>query len=629
MPEKDKGALTAVFSNLWKGLNLFRTIVLNIVFFVILYYVLSFIMHDTRPEVPDSTALVVTPRGALVEELRWVKPSDSIERMLGMSGSETLLKDLVDAIDAAADDTRVKVLVLHLNSVGGTWLTKLQDLGAAIKRFKKNGKKVIATADNYNRNSYYIAAHADEIYLHHMGIVLLEGYGRFRRYFKEGLDKLDVDMNVFRVGKYKSAVEPYLRNKMSDNAREANLRWLNTLWDIYLNEVSAARGIDLETLKGYGQRFAELLEESGGDTAAMARKAGLVDHVVSRDKVRQRLIELVGENEQTRSYNRISHNSYLQRLKTDRWGDGATGDVVAVVVAKGSIMDGWQPPGNIGGDSTAALLRSARQDKNVKAIVLKVDSGGGSAFASEVIRREMELARQDGIPVVASMGSVAASGGYWISMAADHVWAYPATITGSIGIFGMVPTFQKTLKKHLGVTVDGVGTNPLTGVLRFDRAMSKQAAKAFQLGIDNGYQRFITLVANARNKKPEDIHEVAQGRVWSGRDAKNLGLVDSLGGFSDALKDAATRAKLGDGFKVKYFYRKPAFKDRILNTVLSRVNAGSTAHDVAEKQEIRHRIRPLNPFTRVLHVVIKQLTELSRFNDPKGIYAYCPEVVVF
>lgn len=624
MIEKEKGVLATVFGNLWKGINLFRKIVLNVIFFVILYYVLSFIMHDPRPEVPDSTALVVTPRGALVEELRWVNPMDSMERMMGMAGSETLLKDLVDAIDAAAGDPRVKVLVLNLNRVGGTWLTKLQDLGAAINRFKKSGKKVIAQADNYSRNSYYLAAHADEIYLHHMGMVLLEGYGRFRRYYKEGLDKFGVDMNVFRVGKYKSAVEPYLRSGMSENAKEANLRWLNMLWDIYLEDVATARSMDMRALKDYSQQFVQYLEETGGDTAAMAKKAGLVDHVATRDEVRERLIQLVGKNEETHSYNRISHKGYLQRLEKDRWGDDATGNVVAVVVAKGSIMDGWQPPGSIGGDSTAALLRKARQDKNVKAIVLRVDSGGGSAFASEVIRREMELARKDGIAVIASMGSVAASGGYWISMAADQVWAYPATITGSIGIFGMVPTFQDTLKKYLGITVDGIGTNPLTGVLRFDRAMSKEAQKAFQLGIENGYRRFITLVAKARNKKPEQIHDVAQGRVWSGLDAREHGLVDKLGNFSDALNAAAKKAKLGEDYKVKYFYRKPAFKNRMMNSFFTKVKTGTTPHDA---DEMRHR--SLNPFSRVLQVAIKQLTELSQFNDPNGIYAYCPEAAVF
>ncbi|NIM13433.1 MAG: signal peptide peptidase SppA [Candidatus Aminicenantes bacterium] len=616
MEEKKERKSASILARVWWGIDFFRRLVLNIVFFVILFYVLSFLLRDTRPKVPDSTALVVTPTGTIVEQLRQPELLDPAKAMVGLGGGrETLLKDLLDAIEAGKDDTRVKALVLNLNRMGGAGLTKLQDLGAAIDRFKKTGKKVIAVADNYYRNSYYLAAHADEIYLHQMGMLILEGYGRYRRYYKEGLDKLAVEVKIFRVGKYKSAVEPYSRNSMSEEAKESNLRWLGILWDSYLKDVAAARKIKIEAINDYIDRFNENLKKHKGDTAMTALKAGLVDHVVPRDRVRQRLIELVGEDKKTHSYYRIGYKAYLEALDRDRWGEDETGDVIGVVVAKGSILNGYQPPGTIGGDSTAALLRKARQDKKVKAIVLRVDSGGGSSFASEIIRRELEVARSDGKPVVVSMGAVAASGGYSISMASDEVWAYPTTITGSIGIYGMFPTFQKTMEKYLGVRVDGVGTNKFAGALRTDRAISPEVEEAIRMVIENGYDQFINTVAKARNMTPEQVHEIAQGRVWIGMDAHKLGLVDHLGGFSQALDSAAKLAKLGKDYKVKYFRQKLTSTQEMILNLLSE---NRTADAVGGNSR-----QALNPFTGALRVLMQQLKRLSEFNDPHGVYAYC------
>jgi protease-4 len=616
MEEKKKGALSKVLSRVWWGIDFFRKVVLNIVFFVILYFVLSFLLRDTRPEVPDSTALVAAPVGTLVEQLRQPELIDPAMDMVGLGeGRETLLKDLLDAIEAGKDDDRVKVLVLDLDWLGGAGLTRLQDLGAAIDRFKKTGKKVIAAADNYFRNSYYLAAHADEIYLNQMGMVILEGYSRYRRYYKEGLDRLAVEVKIFRVGKYKSAPEPYFRTGISEEAREADLRWLGVLWDSYLNDVAAARKIKVEAINGYNDRFTENLKENKGDTAIVALKAGLVDHVVPRDRVRQRLIELVGEDKKTHSFYKIGFKAYLKALNRDRWGDSETGDVIGVIVASGTIINGYQPPGNIGGDSTAALIREARQDKKVKAIVLRVDSGGGSSFASEIIRRELELAREEGKPVVVSMGTLAASGGYGISMASDEVWAYPTTITGSIGIYGIFPTFEKTMEKYLGVRVDGVGTNKFAGVLRPDRAISPEVEEAIRMVIDNGYDQFINTVAKARNMKPEQVHEIAQGRVWIGLDAHKLGLVDHLGGFRDALDSAAKLAKLGKDYKVKYFRQKlTSTREMILDMLSENRETGAVN---GNSRQI------LNPFTGALRVLMQQLKRLSEFNDPHGVYAYC------
>lgn len=610
--EKKGGWFLSTSAGVWRGIDFFRRLVLNIVFFTIFFYLIN-LLACQGPTVPGSTVLVLAPQGNIVEQLSSVK-MDPVNKLMGTEERETLLKDLLDAIAAGKEDLRVKVLLLDLDELGSAGLTKLQDLAAAIKDFKTSGKKVIAAADDYSRNSYYLAAHADEIYLHHMGMVVLEGYSRYRRFYKEGLDKLEVDVNLIRVGKYKSAAEPFIRNNMSEEDKEASIRWLNVLWASYLKDVAAARKITVDTINDCVDRFTDYLKEANDQPAVVAKNTGLVDHIGPRDLLRQRLIEVVGENNKTGSYYQIEYKDYLEALGGDRWGDYKSGHVVGIIVAKGSILNGKQPPGTIGGDSTAALIRKARKDDDVKAILFRVDSGGGSAFASEVIRRELELARKDGKPVIVSMGSVAASGGYWISMASDEVWAYPTTITGSIGIFGMIPTFQKTLKEYLGINVDGVATNKFGGAMRVDRELSPGIKEIIRRLIDRGYDQFITLVAKARNKTPEQVHEIAQGRVWIGSDAHKLGLVDHMGGMWEALDSAAKLAKLEKPYRIKYFRKKLGFWQRLWNQLFTKAS-------VKEHTQIRSQ-QSLNSYTDMLRILVKQIQRFSQFNDPNGVYAY-------
>ncbi|MCU0285240.1 MAG: signal peptide peptidase SppA, partial [Acidobacteria bacterium] len=497
-------------SPLWYGINLFRLVVLNIVFFILLFFILGLLMKP-RPHIPGSTALVIKPYGVIVEQ-RSIGGLGSAGKLMGIDAEpETLLKDLIDAIDFGSTDKRVKVLLLDLDNLSGAGLTKLQDIKDALVRFKKKGKKVISTANGYNHRSYYLAAYADEIYMHRMGRFFLEGFSHYGMFFKDGLDKLGVDVNVFRVGKYKSAVEPFIRNNMSDESREAAGKYLDVIWNIYLQDVAAGRGMEVNTLKNFIDQFPSRVKELGGDMAQMALKAGLIDYAASRDQVRDRLIKMVGEDRNTHNFYQVNYKDYLEALDRgdSRWGELARKNTVGVIIAKGNILNGHQQPGNIGGDSTADLIREARKNKNVKAIVLRVDSGGGSSFASEVIRRELELAHRDGKPVIVSMSSIAASGGYWISLPADEIWAYPATLTGSIGIFGILPTFQETLAKYLGIHVDGLGVNKWAGAIRFDRALSPEVAEVIQSFIDRGYNDFITLAAEARKTTPGKIHEIA------------------------------------------------------------------------------------------------------------------------
>jgi len=598
-----------------QGIDMTRRIVINVLFVAIIVALVVVAFSGGGPEVPESTALIVAPAGNVVEQLGGDPVEKMKQELMGGGEPETLLKDLVDAIALAKEDERVKVLVLDLNKLGGAGLTKLQDLGAAIDDFKSSGKTVIATGDNYSQSGYYLAAHADEICIHPMGMVMLDGFARYRTYYKDGIDRLELDWNIFKVGTFKSAVEPYLRNDMSPAAREANVEWMGDLWRAFLADVSAARGLPVEDLVAYSENVGALIEAVGGDTAKAALNAGLVDTLATRDQVRDRLIELVGEDEDSHSYYRVSVDDFLEAEGDDRTGQKAKGDLVGVVVARGMILGGSQPPGKIGGDSTSALIRQARQDDNIKAIVLRVDSGGGSAFASEIIRRECQLAKEQGKPVVISMGSVAASGGYWISMASDEIWAHPTTITGSIGIFGMFPTYQKPLAKYLGMRVDGVGTTSLAGAFRPDRELDPEVGKIIQSIINKGYNEFITLAAEARGVTAEDIDSIAQGRVWSGEDAHSLGLVDQLGGLKGAVASAAKLADLGDEFSVKYVEKELDFKQKMMADLFA--TAGwvfGPDHQVAADAPAPHR--------EVLRLIEEQFELLDQFNDPNGIYAY-------
>lgn len=607
-----KSSVARFFGALWRGLDQTRRITVNLLFVVLVVLLLGWLLSDGGPDIPDRTALVLAPEGDLVEQISGDPLDRAIEELAGGAEPQTLLRDLLDAIAAARDDDRVQVLVLDLNHMGGAGLSKLRDLRAAIADFKSAGKTVVATADDYSQSSYYLASTADEIHMHEMGLVLLSGYGRYRTYYKEGLDRLEVDMNIFRVGEFKSAVEPFLRNDMSDEARKANLEWLGDLWDVYLDDVAAARGMSKEELQATIDGFLDGLREDGR-AARTALRFGLVDHVGNRDAVRDRLIELVGEDEEGTSFPQVDHATYLASL--DQRASERAGDAqVAVIVARGTIVDGSAPPGEIGGDSTARLIRDARQDEAVKALVLRVDSGGGSAFASEVIRRELELAQAAGKPVVVSMGSVAASGGYWISTASDEIWASPSTITGSIGIFGMFPTFQKPLAKHLGVRVDGVGTTPLAGALRLDRELAPEVGEAIQLMIDQGYEDFLERVSKARGMTRDEVDAIARGRVWSGRDAHELGLVDHLGDLDQSIASAAEKAELDDDYGVRYVRKELDFQERLVADLLS---------GMAAVMGPRETVRAPGVHERFLDFLQEQTEMLRTLNDPNGIYAHC------
>lgn len=609
----------SLLGRLWRGLDACRRLAVNVIFYGLLLAI-AVALWSRRPEVPNGSALVVRPRGAIVEQLAEVDP---VERLMarGTASRETLLKDLVDGIRAAKVDKRIKALFLDLDEMGGSGQAKLSDLKAALADFRKSGKKVVAYADGYGQSAYYLAAQADELYLHPQGYLALQGFGRWRNYYKEGLDRLGVEVHVFRVGEYKSFAEPFLRNDMSPESREMSLDVYGDLWRSYLADVAAARKVRAEDVAHGIDSLPERLRDAGGDLARVALEAKLVDKLAPRDEVRRRMIELVGEDKKTKSFRQVDLGRYLEARGDDRMGEGR-GPAVAVVVAKGEILDGQQPAGQIGGDSTARLIRRAREDEAVKALVLRVDSPGGSAFASEVIRRECELTRMAGKPVVVSMGSVAASGGYWISTASDEIWAAPETITGSIGIFGLFPTVDKPLAKHLGVHTDGVGTTRFSDALRPDRPLDPALADVAQQVIDHGYEEFLARVGEARRMTRNQVDKIARGRIWSGEDARRLGLVDQLGGFDAAVAAAATRAKLTKGYRVWYVERERSLRDRMLAWL---ANAGLAALQLlgARPQEgSAWRPSGLSLAGR-LREIQTDAERLTRWNDPRGLYAHC------
>lgn len=604
----DSNTFTRILKGAWGIIDSSRKVVVNLLFLVIVIALLAMVFSSDGPKIAKATALVINPQGQLVEQLTAKSLDHIIDEARGVTISETLLKDVIDAIEAAESDDRIKVLVLNLNSFTGARLTKLQDVATAISKFKTSGKKVIAMSDFYGQDAYYLAAHADEIITHKMGGVMLEGFGRYRMYYKEGIDKLGLDVHIFKVGTFKSAVEPYLRNDMSDYAKEANEEWMGDLWQNYLNEVAAARGIKPEKLNEYAQEVTGLVAEAKGDTTKTSLDFGLVDQALTRIETSEYLIGLVGENEETHSYNMVGLQEYVTTLDGDRFGRAAKGDKVGVIVARGTILDGTQPAGTIGGDSTAALIRQARNDESVKAIVLRVDSGGGSAFASEVIRRELEKARADGKPVIASMGSVAASGGFWISTSSDQIWAHPSTITGSIGIFGMFPTYQKPLAEHLGIRVDGISTAPLAGI-RTDRELPTEVGDMIQQIIEKGYREFLDRVAESSGMTTEEVNTVAQGRVWSGKDAFDRGLVDNLGTLDDAIAAAAKLAKLGDDYVVGYIEKEEEFQDKVMRQLTSKA--------ITSLNQNTSRASALDGMLRKIE---RAAADFEALNDPSHAY---------
>ncbi len=604
--------IAGFFKWTWRLLNFVREMVLNLFFIFLVLVGVGIWMQVSGGDSKETAS-----RGALLLDISGVivdKPDSSqrfsklSRQLLGASSDrlqENSLFDIVNTIRQAKDDRNITGIVMDLKNFAGGDQPSMQYIGKALKEFRDSGKPVYAVGENYSQGQYYLASFANKIWLSPQGVVDLHGFATNGLYYKSLLDKLKVSTHVFRVGTYKSAVEPFIRDDMSPAAREADSRWIGELWQNYLNTVAANRQIPAEQVFPGAQGLLEGLTKTGGDTAKYALENKLVDALASSAEIEKALTKEFGWSKTDKNYRAISYYDYALKTPAD------TGDSIGVVFANGAIMDGEETQGKVGGDTTAAQIRDARLDPKVKAIVLRVNSPGGSVTASEVIRAELAAARAAGKPVVVSMGGMAASGGYWISTPANYIVANPSTLTGSIGIFGVITTVENSLDS-IGVHTDGVSTSPLADV-SITRALPPEAQQMMQLSIENGYKRFITLVADARHSTPEQIDKIAQGHVWTGQDAKANGLVDSLGDFDDAVAKAAELAKVKQ-WHLEYYVDEPTFFDKVMDNM-----SGSVRAMLPDAFQV---MLPA-PLASVASTVKSESDKLAAFNDPQNRYAFC------
>jgi protease-4 len=560
MADSEPGWLRRTLGGFLRLVDATRRLVLNVLFLLIVVVLAVALFTSSRPRLSENTALVVVLRGDLVEQYSGSAREAQLAEALGGVERETQLRDVVAVLDAAARDPNIARAVLILDDMGSAGMAKLNEVAAALERFRSAGKQILAWGSQMSQAQYYLAAHADQVYLHPSGAVLLTGLGGYRNYYRDALDRLGVTVNVFRVGKYKSFVEPFVNNAPSREAQEAESFWLNDAWTSYTGQVEQARKLPTGALGRMIDELPVRLGAAGGDLAKLALSEKLVDALMTRDELRALLIKRGAEDPAHKTFRQVSFQEYRYGLPDS--GDRST--QVAVVVVQGDIVDGDAPQGAIGGRSTAELIRHARDDDTVKALVLRVDSPGGSAFGAELIRRELEITRKAGKPVIVSMSDVAASGGYWVSTSSDEVLADPATITGSIGVFGLVPTFDKTLDK-LGVHTGGVTTTWLAGGPDLRRPLDPRFGQVIQASVGHIYQEFLARAAASRHATAEQIEEVAQGRVWTGRQAHERHLVDGFGGLAAAIHDAAQHAKLTPGFRTMYIELEPKGLTRLLD----------------------------------------------------------------
>jgi len=610
----NSGLFKKIFSVLWSGVDGLRK-VLHLFLLLLIFSIVIGAMSSQAPSMPAKASLVIRPAGNLVDQLAGDPYDRAIEELLGEENPQTLVQDVIDGLEFAKADDRITAVLLDLSAMPGGGLSKLQRIGNAIDDFRISGKPIIATADFYGQGAYYLASRADEVYMHPDGLFLLRGFGIYINYYKGLLDKLLVDWNVFKVGTHKSAPEPFTRDSMSDENRASMSSLLDQLWGLYKADLVAARELDENTIDDLMSNLVEYTETLNGDLAQMALDFGFVDGLLTRDELRDRIIEASAtEADEHGDFPATELDDYLAQMRLIK-GVAAAEQNVAVIVAAGPILNGSQPPGTIGGDSTARLLRRARQDDAVNAVVLRVDSPGGSAFASEIIRNEMRALKAAGKPVVVSMSSVAASGGYWISMAADRIFASQYTITGSIGIFGMFPTYHRSLDA-IGITTDGVGSTFWAGELRPDREMTDETRTMFQLVINKGYDDFISKVAMDRGIRKPDVDTIAQGQVWTGREAARHGLIDEIGDMDAAIASAAALAELEqDDYGIKYFEKELSPVEQL---ALDLMGGAKSLGFGPERLAVQR-----SSVEKVASLLQDAMLPLLHLNDPKGVYAHC------
>ncbi len=576
--------------------NFTRHLLLLLVFLLIIWLIFG----GERISLTEKTALVIAPKGFVVDQFSGDPKSQALQNIQGSSVPETRMRDILKAIDHAATDDRITALVLNPDYMWGAGLANLREIERAVDRFRTDSQKpVIAMATNLSQGQYYFANIADEILMDPQGFLFLQGFGSYRNYFKDGLDKLGVDVHLFKVGEYKSAAEPYVRNDMSQEAKEAGLHFMNDLWDTYLAGIAKRRGLSTEDISDIVELQAQKLIEKNGSVADMALDNGLVDRIMKKPFMHKHIAEFSSFDDDNNHFRSIGFEDYL-KLQDET--SVLASNRIAVVVAEGSIVGGEQPPGTIGGASTSALLQQARLDRSVKAVVLRVNSPGGGVYPSEQIRREVDALKVAGKPVVVSMGNVAASGGYWVSMTADAIWADEATITGSIGIYGLLMTYPELFNK-LGIHTDGVGTTKWVGAFSPDKDLDPEFADLIQSNIEFGYQQFIGSVAAARGLSVDMVDRIARGRVWTAKQAYDLGLIDQLGGLQDAVSDAASKANVATDYELLWVEETLSFTDQFLVDFMAKAASHLDFGNTSNAVKIQ---RLLQPYQAELTLLLNQ-----------------------
>ena len=556
---KKRGLIRRIWVGFWTMLTWLRISISNLIFLLLLVVIIAALTADRGPSLPERGALVLDPLGKLVEQQRLSAPVAALLGPDALDG-EVLLRDLIKAIEDAATDDRVELIVMPVDSLVSAGISKLNDVGLALQKFKESGKPVIATADWLDQQSYLLASYADEIWLNPAGDMLLHGFGVYRNYYGDMLKRFGVDVHVFRAGTVKDAAEPLVSNAMSEESKQANRRWLDDIWHAYTQGITERRQLPPESIDHFISEMDTIVAQYEGDGALAARQFGLVDELKTRDQMRAGIRERMtangnGEFPAFGLHQYLGSRLEFGQLPTEK-------PSVAVLVAQGMILPGDQPPGSIGAETLRGQIRDAVDDDSIKAVVLRIDSPGGVMLAGEVIRNSLADLQQSGKPVVVSMGAVAASGGYQIAAAADEIWATPDTLTGSIGVIMQLPTFDRALEK-LDVNNDGVGTTDISAGFNLARPLLPAIERRLEYSVAHAYRSFLNLVVEGRGLSEDQVKSAAEGQVWTGRQALELGLVDKLGGMHQAIESAAEMANLQD-YEVRYVHPVPAFGEQIL-----------------------------------------------------------------
>ncbi|WP_339051228.1 signal peptide peptidase SppA [Candidatus Hamiltonella endosymbiont of Tuberolachnus salignus] len=593
---------------IWRSINFMRVLVLNLCFLLLIIIgVMTYLHFQNKPLEPVKGALLVDLTGVVQDKpatntlfRQWSKKL--LERDKNKL-QENSLFDIVNMLRQAKVDNNINGLVLSLSHLIAIDQPSLQYIGKALLEFRETGKPIYAIGDSYTQEQYYLASFANKIYLSPQGTVDIHGFATHQLYYKSLIDKLKINSHIFRVGTYKSAVEPFTRDDMSPDAREADQRWIHQLWRNYLEVVAKNRHLTAEQFFPAIPELLSRLEANGGNTAQYALNNKWVDQLASRSEVEKELVRVFGWDQKNEDFNFISIYEYNLKLKIDPTKNDHQ---IAVIFVNGMITDGLKTPNNVGGEDAAYEIRQARLNPKIKAVILRVNSPGGSVSASELIRSELATLHEAKKPLVVSMGGLGASGGYWISTPADYIIASPSTLTGSIGIFGVINTFENSLKS-IGVSTDGVSTSPLSDI-SITKNLSPEFSKIMQMNVENGYKTFVKLVAAARHQDPKQIDSIAQGRVWTGLDAKNNGLIDQLGDFDDAVEKAAELANLKN-YQLYQFGDQLNFRDMLFDQI-------NTALPFAFKMQ--------SPLSDIVSIFNRHSPDfVQSLKDPLNRYAIC------